>query len=306
MFSRYSGLGDIICTIPAAQQLMLRHVGATFLYNCHSASAPIPRLAGVADRLTSVNAIGLVGYWYRFLFEGFYHFAHGDDLSANGCQDTMVAEFCRQFHLPIVQEHPELPVVPSAEERALQVLRQRNLNPSALVLIHPGPTWPVREWPLENWTRLVEKLRQHGLENIGQLGVARHLDFGNLDVPVIPGATSLLDAFDIEECIAVIAQARLFIGIDSGLLHIAAATRTPSVGIFGITLPEYRFSRQFREHFVVNRVPCVGCEHRRPRLHWRTGCPYEIRCMKTLPVETVFLACSAIFEADPGFVARAG
>jgi hypothetical protein len=42
---------------------------------------------------------------------------------------------------------------------------------------------------------------------------------------------------------------------------------------------------------VVADVECAGCYHRLPRLHWVTGCPYDIRCMKTLPVEAVVQAC---------------
>jgi ADP-heptose:LPS heptosyltransferase len=117
------------------------------------------------------------------------------------------------------------------------------------------------------------------------------MNFGKVEVPVIPGTVSLLDAFTVEECVAAIAQADLFIGIDSGLLHIAAATKTPAVGIFGMTLPEYRFSKSFRKDFVVNRVECAGCEHLKPRLHWVTGCPHDIKCMKTLEVDKVVQTC---------------
>ncbi len=98
---------------------------------------------------------------------------------------------------------------------------------------------------------------------------------------------------------AAISMARLFIGIDSGLLHMAASTRTPSVGIFGMTLPQFRFSESFRNCFVVSRVECVGCEHRKPRLHWVTGCPYEIRCMKTLGAGEVFEMCLAKLGENP-------
>ena len=137
---------------------------------------------------------------------------------------------------------------------------------------------------------------ERGFTNIGQLGVNPGMDFGKVDLPIAPGATSLVDLFEVEECIAVIARARLFIGIDSGLLHIAAATRTPSVGLFGMTLPEYRFSAKFRETFVASQIDCAGCEHRKPRLHWITGCPHDIRCMNTLEVEQVLAACLAILE----------
>jgi len=78
--------------------------------------------------------------------------------------------------------------------------------------------------------------------------------------------------------------------------HIAAATRTPAVGIFGMTRPEYRFSKNFRKNFVATGVECAGCEHRKPRLHWVTGCPHDIQCMKQISVEEVLRACLAKLE----------
>jgi ADP-heptose:LPS heptosyltransferase len=233
----------------------------------------------------------VVGYWYAPLLAGYYHFTHGDDLPDSGCQAPMVTEFCKQFHLPVLEEHPELTVSEPVHAKVRQVLAAKGLGADSLILIHTGPSWPVREWPQENWQQLIADLRQRGHTNIGQLGVSRYLNFGQVDISIVPGAQSLVNQFSIEECIAVIGQARLFVGIDSGLLHIAAATRTPSVGIFGMTLPEYRFSESFRHDFVLNRVDCCGCEHRKPRLHWVTGCPNDIKCMRTLPVGEVLRAC---------------
>jgi ADP-heptose:LPS heptosyltransferase len=293
IFSRRTGMGDIICTVGPSRELKKRHPGATFIYNCHPDFADLPRLAGIADKVTTLEPIGLIGYWYKFLLGGFYHFAHGDDLPGVGSKEPMVVEFCRQFGLPLNEEHPEIPAPPAARETAAAILRKNNLDATALVLIHPGPSWPVREWPVENWARLVAALRARGFDNIAQLGVSRYMNFGQVDVPPVPGAVSLVNQLSIPECFAVIAQAKLFIGIDSGLLHIAAAVRAPSIGLFGMTLPEMRFSKNFRTDFVVNRVECAGCEHRQPRLHWVTGCPYDIRCMKTLPVEKVLAACLA-------------
>ena len=301
IFSRYTGMGDIICTIPAVRELMKRHHGATFIYNCHRDFVDVPKLTNVANRVTTLEPIGLIGHWYSFLLGGFYHFAHGDDLPDSGCSELMVTEFCRQFQLPLLEEHPELSAGPAAREKACLILERKGLNRDSLILIHPGPSWPVREWPRENWARLLAELRQHGFTNIGQLGVSRYMNFGKVEVSVVPGAVSLINEFSIEECIAVISQAKLFIGIDSGLLHISASTRTPSVGIFGMTLPEYRFSQIFRTDFITNRIECAGCEHRKPRLHWITGCPYDIKCMKALPVDNVLHAClSKLAGSRPG------
>jgi len=291
IFSRFTGMGDIICSIPAARELMKRHPGATFIYNCHPDFAAVPELAGIADRITSLEAIGLIGHWYRFLLAGYYHFSNSGDKPGKVRQEPMVAEFLRQFNLPITDEHPYLAAGPVAREKVKSLLARKNLDAASLVLIHPGPSWTVKEWPRESWTQLVAVLRENGFMNIAQLGVARYMNFGKVEVPVIPGVVSLVDAFTIEESIAIIAQARLFVGIDSGLLHIAAGTRTPAVGIFGPTTPQLLFEAGMLKDFVVSTVECAGCHYRLPRLHWITGCPHDIKCMKTLGTNEVEHAC---------------
>lgn len=299
IFSRHTGMGDIICTIPAARELMKRHLGATFIYNCHADFAAVPKLAGIADRVTKLEPIGLVGYWYGFLLAGFYHFAHGDDTPGQTSKEPMVAEFCRQFNLPVTEEHPQLAVSAAAQEKVKSLLTQKNLDAASLILIHPGPSWPVKEWPRENWTRLVAALRERGFTKIAQLGVGRYMNFGQVAVETIPGTVSLVDALSVEECIATVAQAKLFIGIDSGLLHIAAATRTPAVGLWGSTAPQFFYADDVRKNFVVSTVECAGCYHRLPRLHWVTGCPHDIKCMKTLDMDEVLRACLAKLESAP-------
>ncbi len=296
IFSRRTGMGDIVCSVGPARELMKRHPGATFIYNCHPDFAAVPIIAGIAGRVTSLEPIGLVGHWYRFLLAGFYHFAHGDDTPGMVAKEPMVAEFCRQFNLPITDAHPHLAVSAAAQEKVKTLLAEKKLEAASLVLIHPGPSWPVKEWPREQWTQLVAALRERGCTNIAQLGVGRYMNFGQVAVETIPGAVSLVDALSVEECIAVIAQAKLFIGIDSGLLHIAASTRTPAVGLWGCTSPQFFYAENVRQDFVVSKVPCQGCYHRLPRLHWVTGCPHDIECMKTLPVENVLRACLAKLE----------
>jgi len=291
IFSRGTGMGDIICTVPAARGLMQRHPGATFIYNCHRDFAAVPKLAGLTDRVTTLEPIGLVGHWYRFLLGGFYHFAHGDDTPGMVASEPMVAEFCRQFNLPVTEEHPQITAGAAAQEKVRALLAQKKLDVDRLVLIHPGPSWPVKECPREQWTALVAALRERGFTSVAQLGVGRYMNFGKVAVEPIPGVVSLVDELSIEDCFAVIGRAKLFIGIDSGLLHIAACTRTPAVALWGPTSPQFFYAAAVRKDFVVSDVECQGCYHRLPRLHWVTGCPHDIRCMRTLPVENVLRVC---------------
>src|SRR5687768_119353 len=76
IFSRWSGIGDIICTIPAALKVAKRHTGAPRIYNCHPDSAALIHDSDVAEYATHCGEIGIVGHWYRPLLRGFYHFAY--------------------------------------------------------------------------------------------------------------------------------------------------------------------------------------------------------------------------------------
>ncbi|HEY3901260.1 MAG TPA: glycosyltransferase family 9 protein [Chthoniobacter sp.] len=300
VFSRYTGMGDIICTVPAARQLMQRHAGTTFIYNCHRNFAELPRIAGVADQVTSLKSIGQIGHWYRFLLGGFYDFAHGDDVPGRTAREPMVADFCRQFEVAITDQHPELAASPEATARARRILIGKGLDLSDLILIHPGPSWAIKEWPRELWMQLVAGLRSRGHTQIAHLGVGNYAHIGQTTVAAIPGTISLVDCLSIEECIAAISLARLVVGIDSGLLHIAASTRTPAVGLFGPTDPQFFYEPEARRQFVRTEVECAGCEHRRPRLHWLMGCPYNVKCMQSIDVEQVLQKClECLKTAEP-------
>jgi len=295
IFWRESGMGDIICTITAARELKKRHPGAGFIYNCQQDSAVIPRLYGIADRVTTFPDVGLIGHWYSFLTGGFYQFSHGDPLVVR----TMVKDFCDQFNVKAADDHPHLAVPEALTERARKIMVEKKLDPKSFITIHAGPTAPVREWPREHWAKLVARLRARGFTQIVQLGVGRYYDRGTVAVEPVPGTISLIDLLSLEESIAVIALARLHIGLDSGLLHVAAAVGTPGVGIFGSTLPKFRFSEKYRQNFVVSRVECRGCGHWNAVTPYVTTCPHNIRCMKEISPEEVLQACLPILGLHP-------
>jgi ADP-heptose:LPS heptosyltransferase len=304
IFSKYSGIGDIICTFPAALELMKRHPQAAFIYNCHPEYVCLPRLAGVTCRTTSLPPIGLVGFWYAWLLSGYYNFTSDDDRPESLPTEVYIKDFGRHFGVSVPDEHPRLESSPVVLKRVQSLLAEKGAKPSLLVVIHTGPSWPVREWPGESWAALILNLQQHGYENIVQLGAARHLALGEAATAALPGVLSLVDELTLEETIALISLGALFVGIDSGLLHIAAAVQTPSVGLWGPTSAHLRFSRSNARSFVTSTVECQGCHHRVPRLHWLTGCPHDIRCMKAIRVDEVLQKC--LSRLAPGKAERPG
>jgi len=291
IFSKYSGIGDIICTFPAALELKKRHPKATFIYNCHRAFACLPAMGGITTHVTASKYIGLVGYWYRFLLAGFYPFASDDDHPDRVPTEVYIKDFGRTYGLVLDDAHPRLHNDPAVIERVTELLENKEARRGPLIVIHAGPSWPVREWPDELWAGLVRELQHRGFTNVVQLGASSHMTLGAVESATIRGVISLVDQLTLEESAALISLGVLFIGIDSGLLHLAVAMGTPAIGLWGPTSPQLRFSSANRCLFVTSDVECQGCHHRVPRLHWITGCPYDIKCMKTIGVEEVLRAC---------------
>jgi ADP-heptose:LPS heptosyltransferase len=291
IFTKHSGIGDIICTFPAALELKKRHPKAKFIYNCYEDYVCLPRLGGVADHVTAFQEIGLVGYWYRFLLSGYYLFGSDDDDPHSTPTEVYIKDFGRRFGVALDGSHPRLQIEPAVLAKMKALLQDHHLPPGPMIILHPGPSWPVREWPHEHWISLVEELRRKGFTTMIQLGIGKTLRFGAIEISPLPGVFPLVNQLSLEESIALISLADLFIGIDSGLLHIAASLRICAVGLWGPTSPYLRFSSSSTQSPVIGMVECRGCQHRFPRLHWFTGCPYDIKCMKSIEVEEVLQAC---------------
>jgi ADP-heptose:LPS heptosyltransferase len=290
LFSRYVGMGDIICTFPAALELMKRHPGATFIYSCHLDFACLPKMGGVAQIVAPVRA-SILQKWWAFLFADIYQFEYGDEKQSYASTEILIEAFGRQHDVKLDGEHPRLQIDDDVRAKMQSLLDRQSFGKEPVVLIHPGPSWPVREWPRDAWGTLALELQHHGFHNIIQVGIGKHLDAGIAEPYCFAGVISMVDRLTLEESIALISLCDLLVGIDSGLLHIAACTRTPSIGIFGPTTPDFRFSAKSSCSFVVSTVECQGCHHRLPCLHWITGCPYDIKCMKTISTQEVLQAC---------------
>jgi ADP-heptose:LPS heptosyltransferase len=297
-FSKYSGIGDIICTFPAVLKLKERHPGATFLYNCHADYACLPPMAGITKKVTSFLHAGVLRHWYGWFFLAFYEFPCADEKPDDFCRQYVVREYAEAHGVSVEDAHPRLRIAADVQSRVNSVLRAAAKRASGpTILIYCGPTWPVRAWSAESWKTFVSELENHGYSNIFQIGVDHHLSATSTSrLPEIPGAISLINRFSLEETVAAIAASNLFVAVDSGMLHFAAALQIPCVGIFGSTSPQFRLPPEDTRQCVVSTAACQGCHHRIPRIHWETGCPHDVKCMKMIPVAEVLKACLRLLD----------
>lgn len=107
------------------------------------------------------------------------------------------------------------------------------------VVIHTGSGSPAKNWPLENFFALAEELSRDGEGGIiFTLGPAeekfedRVKEFSRCEKLTVKNRP------DARELAGILSSAKVFIGVDSGVTHLAAALGAPTVALFGPTDPD--------------------------------------------------------------------
>ncbi len=137
----------------------------------------------------------------------------------------------------------------------------------------------TKEWAFDRWQTLLARFAaDHELIQLGT----------KLD-PLIPGAADLRGRTSLAEAAAWMDSAAVFIGLESGLTHLAAATSVPAVIIQGgrtaPTLTGYPWHRH------LTRTPaCAGCA-------LNSGCPHARLCLD-IPVDEVEAAVRQTLESN--------
>jgi ADP-heptose:LPS heptosyltransferase len=116
-----------------------------------------------------------------------------------------------------------------------------HIDPSTdrIVVVHPGSGSTAKCWPLANFAALLEALTAYPrVRTVIVAGYAEEDIVARL-LPLLKHAQpAIADGWPLRPTAALIAQATVFVGHDSGLTHLAAALGRPTVAIFGPTDPE--------------------------------------------------------------------
>lgn len=170
-------------------------------------------------------------------------------------QNLSIAEALvgREVKIPQAQ----LPEDRGADSRMLEQLPERAHGRFAI--LNPGAGWGAKRWPAERYGCVARALAQCGVPSIvnygpGEEGLAR-------DTEAVSEGSARAVRCSITELIAITRRAKLFIGGDTGPLHLAAALRVPVVAIFGPTDPAR--NGPFGTQSVVLRNPASETSHAR-------------------------------------------
>ncbi len=235
--------------------------------------------------------------WKGFQFSLLYNVRVPDSAEFYGNPIVHTAEHrISQFYwtglphepIPGAQLFPQL----DALESAARVLSRSGIPPGTpYAVLQPGARASSMRWPAEKYAQIARWLREsHGIASIVNLGaqdknVAAEVRREMRDCAAIP------EAFDLRELIALIAGARLFVGNDSGPVHLAAATGRPSVVIYGSTNPA-----QWRPWRSEHRVVATGAQFRAVRGD-KSVAASEPRSIQSIGVDEVRNACEELLAA---------
>jgi heptosyltransferase-3 len=179
---------------------------------------------------------------------------------------------------------------PEAVAKVDALLAQHGLGPRGFVQVHPASRWLFKAWTDERNAELLKLLARDGHRIVltgapttREKAIAgRILERAGVPVADLSGQLSLRDMA------AVSARARLFFGVDSAPMHIAAAMGTPVVALFGPSGEKEWGPWRVPHRVVTSDHPCRPCGN--------DGCGGGkiSECLTQLPVARVHSAINEL------------
>jgi heptosyltransferase-3 len=170
------------------------------------------------------------------------------------------------------------------------------LNGYPLIVCGPGTKMPAKDWGRDNWRELLGRVDAncpgHGLALVGameEFDGAEHAA-GRWTGPKV----NLCGRLSPRETAALLAHARIFLGPDSGPMHLAACMGVSCVIPFAAAgLPGVWFPQGHQHQVVYHRTSCAGCALENCNV---AGHP----CLASITVDEMEVAVARAMSGQPG------
>ena len=196
------------------------------------------------------------------------------------------------FRFPV-----EMPLDAAAQRAVEWRLQEAGITPDdTMIVIHVSAGNPFRRWPLESFAALAADLAARDARHrivltsgpSDRAAAARVADEGRARLEEHERRRIVSSGdFSIAELRALMERAAVYIGGDSGPLHVAATSRVPIVGLYGPTLPArsapWRDPALHAEAVEILGLPCRPCDQ-------RVCAPGDFRCLGMISAEQVAAA----------------
>jgi lipopolysaccharide heptosyltransferase II len=267
-----------------AAKLRARRYATAYLAQGSVRSGALALAAGIRDRVGFASSAGRTFYTTRVPSIANIH--HAARLLSLATRDP-------EREMPPASLRPRL--YPGDRERsAVDALLASRKFDEPLIALAPGSVWATKQWPY--FAYLARELRDMGRIVVVGAEADQPLAVEILDATSgtaidATGRLSLLASAEL------IGRATLLVTNDSAPLHLASAMNTPTLAIFGPTVPEFGFGPLADRSHVVGHtgLTCRPCDRHGPRRcplgHWR--------CMREITADDVARLARGLLTTRP-------
>jgi heptosyltransferase-1 len=181
----------------------------------------------------------------------------------------------------------------AADARTVEdFLRTSGLAGRRLAILNPGAGWPSKVWPAERYGELARHLAKvHGIVSVAVWGVPSELPLAERIVATSGGHAILAPATSMTELAALCRRAAIFVGSDTGPMHLAVAVGVPTISLHGPSKAEW--------------CGAYGRENVRLQVRYEEGSALERRkaddsAMRAIEVPLVAEACDRLLRSGVG------
>lgn len=196
--------------------------------------------------------------------------------------------------IPLAEEHYwDLRLTAAEQQEATQVLSSLSRE-APIVAISIGAKMQVKDWGLANWLALIDRLKSSLPSwQLLMLGAAEEFVSSATLLHAWNGPSlNLCGKTSPRVSAAVLQRTKLYIGHDSGPMHLAACVGVPCVGIFAArNLPRQWYPRGATNQIIYHHVDCAGC-------NLDTCIAQQKRCILSITVEEVQQAVMTIVRSQ--------
>src|SRR2546423_4642039 len=195
--------------------------------------------------------------------------------------------------VPVSDRPPtQLAVIQQAATTIAGRLQAVGLGDIPFAVIHPAAAFATKQWAAEKFVRVADELGGKGLPVVA-ITAPDQTDIVDELQQKSSGLVATFTDLSLPEITALLARARLFVGNDSGIAHIAAAVATPSVVVFGSSnIAHWRpwTGTGAAAEIVFEEMECQPC-------HGYFCEKFEQpECIRRVPVERVIAAVERVLR----------
>ncbi len=267
--------------IRMTRQLRKLKFDTTIDLQCLTKSAITAWLSGAARR------IGLAGEDGRELSRWF----NNELVEAHG---THVIEHYLSLLRPLGIESPKiefnLPERVADAEFVDRFLQENGLAGRRFAVLNPGAGWPSKIWPAERYGELARHLYQaHGVASVAVWGLPSEIPLAETIVATSGGHAQLAPPTTMLQLAALSRRAALFVGSDTGPMHLAVAVGTPTISMHGPSRGDW--------------CGAYGPQNIRLQIRYEDGSSLERRqandlAMRAITVEMTARACDHLLRLN--------